>query len=193
MKRKLKNISNDLFAIPQGVVVGYGRSQVLQHKCYGCGELFFPTINEDVICDECRFGENYGEISVAVDNERYIKIIDFVQKISATTKRTKKNYKRVMLRDEFTCQYCKYSPRYVVESEQLTIDHIVPHVFGGNNSMDNLVVSCLWCNVHLSDKVFKEFMYKREYIVELAKKNHRPVSERMWRDKSGILVGELWR
>lgn len=49
----------------------------------------------------------------------------------------------VFKRDQFTCQYCGRNPPAVV----LHCDHIHPVAEGGENDMDNLVTSCLDCNL----------------------------------------------
>jgi 5-methylcytosine-specific restriction endonuclease McrA len=48
----------------------------------------------------------------------------------------------IHLRDGFQCQYCgKIFPR-----NQLTLDHVQPKRYGGNNSYRNLVCCCSPCN-----------------------------------------------
>ena len=48
--------------------------------------------------------------------------------------------KRVFLRDAFECCHCG-------SVEKLTVDHQLPLLDGGNNSMSNLHVLCFGCNV----------------------------------------------
>lgn len=48
----------------------------------------------------------------------------------------------VFKRDRFSCQYCGNCPPKVV----LEVDHIVPVVSGGKNTMSNLVAACFDCN-----------------------------------------------
>lgn len=56
----------------------------------------------------------------------------------------------VLERDRFTCRYCgRQSPDVILE-----IDHKIPVVKGGDNSIDNLVTSCYQCNSGKSDYVF---------------------------------------
>ncbi len=49
----------------------------------------------------------------------------------------------VFKRDSFTCQYCGESAPDVT----LHLDHIVPVIEGGKNSLLNLVTSCQGCNL----------------------------------------------
>lgn len=49
----------------------------------------------------------------------------------------------IYLRDGFTCQYCgKTLPR-----SQLNLDHVVPRSQGGRTSWENVVCSCVRCNL----------------------------------------------
>jgi 5-methylcytosine-specific restriction endonuclease McrA len=49
----------------------------------------------------------------------------------------------IYLRDGFTCQYCgKTLPR-----SQLNLDHVVPRSRGGRTSWENVVCSCVRCNL----------------------------------------------
>jgi 5-methylcytosine-specific restriction endonuclease McrA len=48
----------------------------------------------------------------------------------------------VMLRDNFTCQYCG-SPFH---EKDLTLDHVVPRSAGGRTEWNNIVVACRACN-----------------------------------------------
>ena len=49
----------------------------------------------------------------------------------------------IYLRDRFTCQYCtKRFPR-----QQLNLDHVVPRSQGGRTTWENIVCSCMKCNL----------------------------------------------
>lgn len=56
---------------------------------------------------------------------------------------SKKTRFDVFKRDGFVCQYCGATPPKVI----LHVDHIVAVVEGGKNNIDNLVTSCLPCNL----------------------------------------------
>lgn len=45
------------------------------------------------------------------------------------------------------------------------IDHVIPVAAGGGNNIDNLVLSCSWCNLLASDKVFETLEEKCDYIL----------------------------
>ena len=46
----------------------------------------------------------------------------------------------VFHRDQYTCQYCGK------ESQQLTIDHVIPRHQSGQHSWENMVSACIPCN-----------------------------------------------
>ncbi|MCP4502727.1 MAG: HNH endonuclease [Deltaproteobacteria bacterium] len=49
----------------------------------------------------------------------------------------------IYLRDKFTCQYCyKHFQRH-----HLNLDHVVPRSQGGRSSWENIVCSCVKCNL----------------------------------------------
>ncbi len=50
---------------------------------------------------------------------------------------TKKN---VLKRDGYVCQYCGSDNR------QMTVDHVIPRSYGGDESWENLVCACTRCN-----------------------------------------------
>jgi 5-methylcytosine-specific restriction endonuclease McrA len=53
-----------------------------------------------------------------------------------------------MVRDNYTCQYCGAQP----SKSNLTIDHVVPRVRGGDTSWENLVCACKSCNLRKGAK-----------------------------------------
>lgn len=44
------------------------------------------------------------------------------------------------------------------------VDHVVPYSYSQDNSDDNLVAACRWCNAHLSNMTFDSVRAKREYL-----------------------------
>ncbi|MCU0507761.1 MAG: HNH endonuclease [Anaerolineae bacterium] len=54
----------------------------------------------------------------------------------------------VVMRDNFTCQYCGDSPGRGL----LTLDHIVPRSKGGQTSWENVVAACRPCNMRKGDR-----------------------------------------
>lgn len=56
--------------------------------------------------------------------------------------------KNIALRDGFKCQYCNCR----LNSEKITLDHIIPQSKGGKNSWENLVLSCFKCNTKKANR-----------------------------------------
>ncbi len=55
---------------------------------------------------------------------------------------TKKIRFEVFKRDNFICQYCGKTPPNIT----LEIDHLIPISKGGDNDINNLIISCFDCN-----------------------------------------------
>lgn len=64
--------------------------------------------------------------------------------------RLKLSRRAVFRRDNFTCQYCG------IQSNHLTIDHIIPRHRGGVHSWDNVVSACPPCNRRKGGKTLEE-------------------------------------
>mgnify|MGYP002379806031 CR=1 FL=1 len=64
--------------------------------------------------------------------------------------------KRIFEEDGFVCCYCGKEK----EVRNLTIDHVVSRKRGGTDKADNLVASCLPCNIKKSDLSVEEFCSK---------------------------------
>ncbi len=70
----------------------------------------------------------------------------------------------VMIRDNYTCQYCGATPT----KSELTIDHVIPKVRGGETAWENVVCACKCCNLR------KGPLTPREAGMRLARKPERP-------------------
>lgn len=70
----------------------------------------------------------------------------------------------------YHCAYCTADC-----SEHPTIDHVVPLSKGGGNTLNNLVIACLECNIKKADKLVGEFgkiMLQPITYKELYEHNH---------------------
>jgi len=67
-----------------------------------------------------------------------IRMLYFIRRPRQQVALTKKN---VLLRDDYTCQYCGQK-----SSGPMTVDHVVPRSAGGPSTWENLVCACLTCN-----------------------------------------------
>jgi 5-methylcytosine-specific restriction endonuclease McrA len=72
--------------------------------------------------------------------------------------------RNVLHRDNYDCQYCGE------HRHDLTIDHILPRSRGGTDSWDNVVASCLKCNVKKGNRT------PREANMPLSSQPRRPLS-----------------
>lgn len=77
----------------------------------------------------------------------------------------------VFLRDMFTCQYClKQFPRRC-----LTIDHVMPKVYGGLTQYENVATSCSPCNSSRGHNTaiqpnVKPFRPTQSYLIKMMRK-----------------------
>lgn len=63
-------------------------------------------------------------------------------KVRRTSREVRFSRANIYQRDRYTCQYCgvKYP------AEELTFDHVIPQVQGGQATWENIVTACLACN-----------------------------------------------
>jgi hypothetical protein len=84
-----------------------------------------------------------------------VEIVDDIQSATALRARISNKYRiSIYTRDEFTCQYCSKQ----FKQDELTIDHIVPAIKGGQNNEENLVTACRLCNGKKSILDVEEFL-----------------------------------
>jgi hypothetical protein len=162
-----------LFLIPNIIIVGYGRIQTMQYECLRCKTHYFPnTIAEpEVFCSNClELSSGTLQKYISEDNLSEIQcvgnIVGWECKTDISLKRSKHNYKKTYIRDNYICQYCNYNPRVNAEFVALWIDHILPFSVGGGNTLNNLVVACQECNTIAYAKIFKTFEDKKKYILQ---------------------------
>ena len=78
-----------------------------------------------------------ARLSIAVP--KIIRLLDYDRR---PFREVKLNRRNIYARDECRCQYCgrKHS------SSELSLDHVLPRVQGGDDSWENLVCACVRCN-----------------------------------------------
>ena len=93
-------------------------------------------------------------------------------RVIAIDSRNCMNYKRkyIFERDEYACRYCG--------GEAEVVDHVIPWSFRHDDSEENLVASCTLCNLFVSNKFFRSFNKKREYIIDrrFGKSRNKPLT-----------------
>ena len=80
-------------------------------------------------------------ISFSVKLPSILRLLKFV-KISHRHTRLKFSRANIYARDDYRCQYCGQR----CASDELTFDHVIPIVQGGNKSWENIVTCCVRCN-----------------------------------------------
>lgn len=101
-----------------------------------------------------------------------------------------KSYKQatILKRDNGICVYCGGAAQCV--------DHILPWIFSRDNREDNLAASCTVCNAIAGDKVFENFIEKKNYILDhrLKKGKHTTQASGAYEKKTCNLesCGELF-
>ncbi|MEO0139577.1 MAG: HNH endonuclease [candidate division WOR-3 bacterium] len=75
-----------------------------------------------------------AKLSISVPS--VIRLKYYIRPLYKSAHPTKRN---IFIRDRYRCQYCG-------SDKDLTIDHIIPKVRGGNDTWTNLVCACKKCN-----------------------------------------------
>ena len=83
------------------------------------------------------YNEKVHSPSISLDLPSIIKIKTYIKNNSMAVEISRKN---VVVRDDYTCQYCKK------KNKSLTVDHVIPKFRGGQDSWENLVAACKNCN-----------------------------------------------
>lgn len=77
-----------------------------------------------------------------------IRMLYYIKRPRQRVALTKKN---VLIRDDYTCQYCG------THGERLmTVDHVTPRSRGGPSTWENLVCSCIRCNNRKNNRTPQE-------------------------------------
>lgn len=165
-----------MWRVPNVVLVGYGRTQIMKYQCAKCCTEFIPASKTSYLCDNCVDDEEsarYVETLQVSEREHY-RIVGRRQTSTQSTRRSQKNYALTYRRDDWTCQYCGYRPsfdRFV----PLSIDHIYPFSAGGSYCASNLVVACVDCNGIAGAMIFRGFEDKKRFILKRRGRKNLPI------------------
>lgn len=91
--------------------------------------------------------------------------------------------KNIYIRDKNTCQYCGRTFR----PQELNIDHVISLSRGGKNSWENVVCSCIPCNLRKGNKTLKEARMslirrpKKPIWSSFVKKSFAEIKEESWK------------
>ncbi|KFK40878.1 hypothetical protein AALP_AA2G054000 [Arabis alpina] len=78
-----------------------------------------------------------------------LRVPHLLQVVKRTRVKNSLSRKSILLRDDYTCQYCS-------SRENLTIDHVIPISRGGEWTWQNLVAACSRCNSRKGQKTVEE-------------------------------------
>ena len=112
--------------------------------CFICGKMFKPKMKTARYCSKNCLKKSMQNRQIA---KRKLAVIE------GTTKSYLKLRFSVLKRDGFICRYCG---RGVAEGTKLQIDHIHPRSKEGSLAIDNLITSCLECNLGKMDVVLSK-------------------------------------
>jgi len=149
---------------PQIVLVNYGDVEILMHRCFRCAKRFMPNECNDLFCDTCKdVGKRNYWLNKRTDYGVGIQV-EIEKEPLYSPKRSGKNYNLVRKRDKNVCQYCGYKKKSK-KDRAMEIDHVFPVCYGGNNSLENLVLSCFDCNMTAKGIPFYTYEEKKDYIL----------------------------
>ena len=86
---------------------------------------------------ERRDGDMVRSISRAIPVPSVVRLGFYIRVPQKRVLLTRKN---IVKRDSHRCQYCGEA------SGSMTVDHIIPKIYGGRDSWENLVCACIKCN-----------------------------------------------
>lgn len=145
-----------------------------QYEILPNGKIFIPdfiAFQYGKLSRECR--PHIPIITTIEKNELYDRLSHLIEdsgtSVKALRKRLTETAKRELFEeDDYQCQYCGERDGY----NNLFADHIVPLIFNGTNSPDNLTTSCKSCNSKKHDDDVFEFIekYKLTPLYNLSKK-----------------------
>lgn len=93
----------------------------------------------------------------------------------------RKKFAALILRDGDQCHYCEID----LNSENRSLDHVVPRSQGGVNALFNLVLACKDCNNLRGDMDYDEFVAMRSWVVK-PKERERRLTHRPFEGLAGV-------
>lgn len=175
--------------------LSYYKQKFCSSKCYGikkskhafiscqvCGKIFWGKIGRK-FCSKICYGTTIRGKNNHIHNpkvfKKYLKSMERVWKDPVIQKKRREsltiytidityfsknwfNIRRAVLRrDNFRCSECGET-----NIKKLTVHHIVPLKFSGNNNFDNLITLCKSCHSSIEAKFFKIVREVRLYLGE---------------------------
>ena len=98
------------------------------------------------------FYDDYEVKSVSGDIFQIPRTIVLKKYVKLPDRMYRPNRRNIFLRDNYSCAYCLRQ----LNTEELSIDHIIPKSRGGKETWDNLVTACKTCNCSKGDRTPEE-------------------------------------
>ena len=98
------------------------------------------------------FYEDYELVSTGGETYQLPKTVVLKKYVKLPDRMYRPNRRNIFLRDNYTCAYCLKQ----LNSEELSIDHILPKSRGGGESWGNLITACKTCNAKKGDRTPEE-------------------------------------
>jgi len=98
------------------------------------------------------FYEGYELISAGGDVYQLPRTVVLKKYVKLPDRMYRPNRRNIFLRDNYSCAYCKKQ----LNTEELSIDHILPKSRGGKDTWDNLITACKTCNCAKGDRTPEE-------------------------------------
>jgi len=105
----------------------------MKENCYLCGKVFTLGRRTKYCSEIC---------STEAGNERSRKHREVFGPDDVSLSYLKLRFD-ILVRDNFTCQYCGRKPE---DGTKLEVDHILPSSKGGKTTERNLITACFECN-----------------------------------------------
>ncbi|MFW7379914.1 MAG: HNH endonuclease [Oligoflexus sp.] len=108
-----------------------------------------------VLSEKAEVVSSYQRVIRSVSHEfqlpSVIRLVAYVRRISRF-EIVRCSRKNVLLRDQYQCQYCGI----LCTKTNATIDHIIPRSKAGKTTWENLVTSCMRCNIKKGSKSLEQ-------------------------------------
>jgi 5-methylcytosine-specific restriction endonuclease McrA len=96
-----------------------------------------------------QYAEAASSLSITI---RFPAVAQLTKRLVSMKKDLKFSRANVYARDGYRCQYCGAKPPV----KGLNYDHVVPRSKGGKTNWENIVTSCLTCNLKKGDKTLAQ-------------------------------------
>jgi hypothetical protein len=96
--------------------------------------------------------QDYEIMSGSGEKFQVPKVVVLKRYIKLPNRMYRPNRRNIFLRDNYTCVYCLRQ----LETNELSIDHILPKSRGGKETWENLTTACKSCNCLKGDRTPEE-------------------------------------